>query len=112
MTTVVTPETRTTIQVAVIIAVFSCSTAITCTWWLSNRFAAIERHFAAVEATIAVLTESVADTAQDRFTLTAASEQALRWAIENPQLHVPDPRDPSRIITVRDGVSSVKGDIP
>lgn len=35
------------------------------------------------------------------YLLTAASEQALRMAIENPGLRVPDPRDPSKIIHVR-----------
>lgn len=39
----------------------------------------------------------------DRYTLTAASEKALRTAIENPGMRVPDPRDPDKIISVREG---------
>jgi hypothetical protein len=35
------------------------------------------------------------------YTLAAASEQALRMAIENPGMRVPDPRDPQRIIEVK-----------
>lgn len=37
---------------------------------------------------------------QDHFGLAVASEQALRMAIENPGMRVPDPRSPSRVIVV------------
>ena len=37
----------------------------------------------------------------DKFNLAAASEQALRMALENPGFRVPDPRDPAIIIEVR-----------
>lgn len=36
----------------------------------------------------------------DRYPLSVASEAALRMAIENPGLKVPDPRDPNKIIQV------------
>lgn len=36
----------------------------------------------------------------DRFTLTAASEQALRHAILNPGVKVPDPRNPGKFFQV------------
>lgn len=36
----------------------------------------------------------------DSYTLTKASEVALRTAIENPGFRVPDPRDPNKIISV------------
>lgn len=39
--------------------------------------------------------------ARDSMTISQASEAALRMAIENPGMRVPDPRDPSRIIEVR-----------
>lgn len=42
---------------------------------------------------------------EDKYPLSLASERALRTAIENPGMRVPDPRDPSQIITVR-----LKGD--
>jgi len=34
------------------------------------------------------------------YTLSRASEQALRTALENPSLRVPDPRDPNKLIVV------------
>ena len=36
----------------------------------------------------------------DRYTLTAASEDALRTAIHNPGLKVPDPRRPGQVFEV------------
>ena len=42
------------------------------------------------------------DSRKDRYTLTAASEKALRTAIENPGHRVVDPRDPSKIIVVKE----------
>ena len=42
------------------------------------------------------------DALKDRYTLTAASEKALRTAIENPGHRVVDPRDPSKIIVVKE----------
>jgi len=41
------------------------------------------------------------DALKDRYTLTAASEKALRTAIENPGHRVVDPRDPNKIIVVK-----------
>lgn len=35
----------------------------------------------------------------DRFTKTAAAEWALRMLVANPTLRVPDPRDPSRLLS-------------
>ena len=37
---------------------------------------------------------------EDHYGITAASEAALRQAIENPGMRVPDPRDPERVIVV------------
>lgn len=36
----------------------------------------------------------------EMYRLAVASEQALRMAIENPGVRVPDPRDPNKIIVV------------
>lgn len=36
----------------------------------------------------------------EMYPMAVASEQALRTAIENPGMRVPDPRDPNRIIVV------------
>lgn len=56
-----------------------------------------------VEATRAALvehTKQIAALDKEKYSLTAASEQACRMAIENPGMRVPDPRDPSRVIVV------------
>lgn len=39
----------------------------------------------------------------DRYTLTMAAENALRTAIENPGLKIPDPRNPGQFFTVKVG---------
>lgn len=42
----------------------------------------------------------VAQVRLNSYALAAAAEQALRFAIENPGIRVPDPRDPTRVIVV------------
>lgn len=37
----------------------------------------------------------------DRYTLTMAAENALRTALENPGMRVPDPRNPGSVIVVK-----------
>lgn len=49
---------------------------------------------------IHALSTALDDVKNSSYTMTRASEQALRTAIENPQLRVPDPRDPARLIVV------------
>jgi len=44
---------------------------------------------------------AVSAVAKDAYPMAAASEQALRMAIENPGIKVPDPRNPRDIIEVR-----------
>lgn len=64
--------------------------AIGATWHVGVQLSAINQRLDQLEKNVG-----------ERFTLTAASEQALREAIENPGHRVPDPRDPSQIIEVR-----------
>lgn len=46
----------------------------------------------------------------ESYSLAAASEVALRTAIENPGVRVPDPRNPDRLIVVRlPGAGTVTG---
>ena len=61
-------------------------TALSATWFLSAKLSHYETRLKVAES--------------DRYTLTMASEKALRTAIENPGMRVPDPRDPSRVIVV------------
>jgi len=63
------------------------TTGMGATWFLSQRF---ERMQHQIDTLLS-----------DRYSLTQASERALRTAIENPGMRVPDPRDPNKIILVR-----------
>ena len=77
-----TQDTKITIGTAV-----ACmSIAIAGTWRFSEALKDIEM--------------KVDHLARDAYPLTAACEQALRMAIENPGFRVPDPRDPNKIIVV------------
>lgn len=52
------------------------------------------------------LSSSLDEVKSASYTLARASEQALRTAIENPSLRVPDPRDPNKLIIVYSAASS------
>lgn len=78
---IVTPETKLKISVSMAAAIIG--TLVRCTWKLAGRISALEGSIAGA------------------YTLNAASEAALRTAIENPGFRVPDPREPVRIIEVR-----------
>lgn len=57
------------------------------------------------------LTTTLDEVKSNSYTLSKASEQALRTAIENPGFRVPDPRDPNKIIVVfsaKTGASELK----
>jgi hypothetical protein len=49
---------------------------------------------------IAKFESRLVDLERDKYPMSVASEAALRMAIENPSLKVPDPRDPNRVIQV------------
>jgi hypothetical protein len=72
------PETKTTIGAAGAVCVAIVSFAL----WMDRRLGSLETKVAGA------------------YTLAAASEQALRLAMENPGLRVPDPRDPSSLLPV------------
>ena len=82
------------------LVVFICSlvvSAMSLVWYLSAQKALIDTRMAVLENQLVELSEAIQ---ADRYTLTQAAERALRSAIENPGLRVPDPRDPHTIITV------------
>jgi hypothetical protein len=64
--------------------------AVSATWWVALQLSDIDMRLDAMERNVG-----------ERFTLAAASEAALREAIENPGHRVPDPRDPNNIIEVK-----------
>lgn len=63
------------------------ATAVICTLWLSKRLNAIDGRLSALE--------------EDHYTKAEAAEAALRLAIENPSMNVPDPRNPGQLIRSR-----------
>lgn len=63
------------------------------TWTLSVELTKINN-------TLNGIVERVTQIESNRYRISDASEQALRMAIENPNLRVPDPRDSSKIISV------------
>ena len=87
------------------IIVIVCSMATTglgTAWWMGKSFQSYRVEMRDLKKELEGLK---VDVTADRYTLTAASEKALRTAIENPGMRVPDPREPSKIIMVRDAVS-------
>jgi len=65
------------------------TTAVTTTWWLATELSQIRVELSSYE--------------NDRYTLTMASENALREAMANPGLSVPDPRHPGEYFQVTIG---------
>lgn len=53
-----------------------------------------------VSSVIGGFRQDIQQLKQEQYSLPAAAEQALRMAIENPGMSVPDPRDPTRVIRV------------
>lgn len=87
------PKTKVTLGVACASAVFLGSIAVASARYVGSKFDA-------ADVTIRELAKGLEGVKADRFTLTAASEAALRTAIENPGLRIPDPRDPSKVFVV------------
>lgn len=73
---------------------FACIFSIvSCTWYLAVKLNA-------GNALLEGLTARVTAIESNRYRISDASEQALRLAIENPGLRVPDPRNTADIIVV------------
>lgn len=67
------------------------------TWTLAT---VVINQFSSIRSEIRDLTSGLEAVKVDRYTLAAASETALRTAIENPGLRVPDPRNPGKVFVV------------
>lgn len=80
--------------VAVGLVVSLISAAVGCTWWLGRRLNKIDSAFMSLGGRL----EAIEQRELDNYTLAQAEVHALRTAIANPAMKVPDPRDPSRII--------------
>lgn len=68
-------------------------TSITVTAWLNNKLNALSVELASLRADVTKLQG-------EQYTTSMAEAQALRMAIENPGLRVPDPRNPGQVIVV------------
>ena len=79
-----------TLNVAIGSAVAVISFAVAATWWVAKTLGKINTQI-----------KDMSEKWNNSFTLEKASEQALRMAIENPGMRVPDPRDPTKIIEVK-----------
>lgn len=92
----ITPQSKTTLGLATTILV----AAVGSTWKISNAIGSVKAEIAdridGVEVTVLENKAAI----DSKASLASLSEQALRMAIENPGLRVPDPRDPNRIIVV------------
>lgn len=94
----ITVQLTRTLKISLWTAVGTLGTSIggaaTATWWFAGKLADLQRGQVALD-------EKLDRMVGERYTVSAAAEQALRMALENPGLRVPDPRDPSRIIESR-----------
>ena len=85
-------RTRANLQLGTIIA--GIGAVVTAAWVGRGVYDEMNKRIDALAARATGLEDS-------SYSLSAASEQALRMAIENPGMRVPDPRDPNKIIVVK-----------
>lgn len=83
------PQTKVTLGVAI-----SCAIGIGCSLFYAQQA------LAQVQQSLDVVARDVKAIQDDKYTLSSASEYALRLAIANPGMKVPDPRVPDRVICV------------
>lgn len=74
---------------------------ILATWTLSLELTKINN-------TLSGIVERVSTIESNRYRISDASEQALRMAIENPNMRIPDPRNTANIIVVYNANAKVK----
>lgn len=94
------PSTKVTLGAACAVIVSLGGIAWGAAGYVGGKFDATNAKFDKAELAIRDLGVDIGNVKADRFTMTAASEHALRTAIENPGLRVPDPRDPSKVFVV------------
>ena len=69
--------------------------------YINNNIEKVSGNLVQVIGELKSVESQVAQMKSDQYTVSQAAEQALRTAIENPGMRVPDPRNPGSIITVR-----------
>ena len=81
-------------------------TAVPATWILATQLNAIHRAIDDQATTTKALAASIDEVRVNSYTLSRASEVALRQAIAEPGRPVVDPREPSKTIVVKEGSHS------
>ena len=66
---------------------------------VNQKFDALGQKIQQIETSMTQRLTAFEITMSDRFTKTAAAEWALRLVVSNPALKIPDPRDPSRMLS-------------
>ncbi len=64
----------------------------------NDRIDSVTTKIESVERSLNEKLEGFDRTMQDRFTKTAAAEWALRMALANPTMKIPDPRQPDKLL--------------
>lgn len=93
----------------VVLFMMLCVTLVTtgwgAAWYVSSMVKKFDSGRVSLQQEVEQIKKAVdairVDASTDKYTLSAASENALRTAIENPGMRVPDPRNPSDIFVVR-----------
>lgn len=94
------PNTKVTLGAACAVVLSLGGIAWGAASYVGGKFDATNAKFDKAELAISALGIDLGAVKADRFTMTAASEHALRTALENPGLRIPDPRDPSKVFVV------------
>jgi Tfp pilus assembly protein PilN len=93
------PQTKTTLGTLCIV----CGALLAGWMYLDRRFTEQDAQYRATQAQLSELAKEIAEVKAEQYTTAMAAEQALRMALENPGMRVPDPRDPNKIIVVDKG---------
>jgi Pyruvate/2-oxoacid:ferredoxin oxidoreductase gamma subunit len=75
---------QTGLAIGLVIAIITA--IVGCTYWLSNRLSSIDSRLSRLE--------------ENHYTVAEAEAHALRLALENPSINVPDPRNPGELLRV------------
>lgn len=87
----ISPQAKVTLTVGLVCSILI--TVVTCTWKIASTMNEVNTTMRNLDARVSAIENN-------RFRISDAAEVALRTAIENPKMRVPDPRDPSKIIVV------------
>ena len=73
-------------------------------WQIQSNDKATAGDIKALTVRLDAMIAQLEEAKDERYRMTNASEDALRMAMENPGLRVPDPRNPGRVLVTRGGL--------